>query len=241
MIGVSDPNFLETIAGALARLGAAKALVVSSADGLDEMSTSGTTRVVEVDGEQVRAYDVAPRTWGLRAPEPAALTGRHAGRQRATTRRIFAGEPGPARDVAVLNAGAAIYVSGTVDDLGSRRPRRRGRDRRRPRDARRAGDLAPDASRRSRRAAGRSRSSTGSSTTPATRSSASASRRRWPSSSRMIERRAEGPPVQRGAHAPGRVADRRAQAALAVRGPDPRGRTVAEVVRAYVARRRAPR
>src|SRR4029079_9094694 len=50
VIGVSDPNFLETIAGALARLGARKALVVSSADGLDEMSTSGTTRVVEVDG-----------------------------------------------------------------------------------------------------------------------------------------------------------------------------------------------
>src|SRR6187399_1844612 len=50
VIGVSDPNFLETIAGALARLGARKALVVSSADGLDEMSTSGITRVVELDG-----------------------------------------------------------------------------------------------------------------------------------------------------------------------------------------------
>src|SRR6476620_8956597 len=48
LVGVSDPNFLETIAGALARLGARRALVVSSADGLDEMRTSGTTRVVEV-------------------------------------------------------------------------------------------------------------------------------------------------------------------------------------------------
>src|SRR5204863_3387862 len=50
LIGVSDPAYLDTIAGALARLGAVKALVVSSEDGLDEMSTSGTTRVVEVDG-----------------------------------------------------------------------------------------------------------------------------------------------------------------------------------------------
>ncbi len=60
VIGVSDPSFLETIAGALARLGARKALVVSSADGLDEMSTSGTTRVVEVNGSDVHAYDIAP-------------------------------------------------------------------------------------------------------------------------------------------------------------------------------------
>ena len=82
VIGVSDPNFLETIAGALARLGARKALVVSSADGLDEMSTSGTTRVVEVDGEQVRAYEVAPEDVGLARADPAALTGGTPGRQR---------------------------------------------------------------------------------------------------------------------------------------------------------------
>src|SRR5829696_5283090 len=117
VIGVSDPNFLETIAGALARLGARKALVVSSADGLDEMSTSGTTRVVEVDGDQVRAYEVAPEDVGIPRAEPGALSGGTPDVNAETTRRIFAGEPGPARDVAVLNAGAAIYVSGTVDSL----------------------------------------------------------------------------------------------------------------------------
>ena len=117
LIGVSDPNFLETIAGALARLGARKALVVSSADGLDEMSTSGTTRVVEVDGQDVRAYEVAPEDVGLARAEPSALTGGTPDVNAQTTRRIFAGETGPARDLAVLNAGAAIYVSGTVDSL----------------------------------------------------------------------------------------------------------------------------
>ncbi len=117
LIGVSDPAFLETIAGALAQLGARKALVVSSADGLDEMSTSGTTRVVEVDGEQVRGYDVAPEDVGLRRADPAALAGGTPDVNAETTRRIFAGEPGPERDVAALNAGAAIYVSGRVDSL----------------------------------------------------------------------------------------------------------------------------
>jgi anthranilate phosphoribosyltransferase len=117
VIGVSDANFLETIAGALARLGARKALVVSSADGLDEMSTSGITRVVEVGGEQLSAYEVAPEDVGLARAEPGALQGGTPDVNAETTRRIFAGEPGPARDVAVLNAGAAIYVSGSVDTL----------------------------------------------------------------------------------------------------------------------------
>jgi anthranilate phosphoribosyltransferase len=117
LIGVSDPGFLETIAGALARLGAIKALVVSSADGLDEMSTSGTTRVVEVDDEQLRSYEISPEDVGLARAEPAALAGVTPDVNAATTRRIFAGETGPPRDLAVLNAGAAIYVSGNVGSL----------------------------------------------------------------------------------------------------------------------------
>jgi anthranilate phosphoribosyltransferase len=117
LIGVSDPAFLETIAGALARLGARKALVVSSADGLDEMSTSGTTRVVEVDGEDVHGYDMGPEDVGLPRADPAAIQGGTPDVNADTTRRIFAGEPGPARDLAALNAGAAIYVSGQVGSL----------------------------------------------------------------------------------------------------------------------------
>lgn len=117
VIGVSDPNVLETIAGALARLGAHKALVVSSTDGLDEMSTSSTTRVVEVDGEDLRSYEVAPEDFGLTRAAPDALGAGRPDVNAAITRSIFAGEHGPARDVAVLNAGAAIYVSGTVDTL----------------------------------------------------------------------------------------------------------------------------
>jgi anthranilate phosphoribosyltransferase len=117
VIGVSDAAFLETIAGALAKLGARKALVVSSADGLDEMSTSGTTRVVEVGGEEIHSYEVSPEDVGLPRARPGDVGGGTPDRNADTARRIFAGEPGPHRDLAALNAGAAIYVAGRAGTL----------------------------------------------------------------------------------------------------------------------------
>jgi anthranilate phosphoribosyltransferase len=117
LIGVSDGRYLDTIAGALAQLGAVKALVVSSEDGLDEMSTSGTTRVVEVDGSELRSYEVEPEDFGLARASFEDVAGGTPEDNAATARRIFAGEPGPRRDLAVLNAGAAIYVAGRVATL----------------------------------------------------------------------------------------------------------------------------
>src|SRR4051812_26592329 len=117
VIGVSDPSFLETIAGALARLGAERALVVSSADGLDELSTSAATRVVEVGGDGVRSYEITPEDVGLRRCEPGAIGAGLPEANAATTRRILAGEPGPERDLALLNAGAAVYAGGRADSI----------------------------------------------------------------------------------------------------------------------------
>jgi len=117
LIGVSDPAFLDTIAGALAKLGARKALVVSSADGLDEMSTSGTTRVVEVDGPELRSYEVSPEDVGLPRARAEELAGGTPEVNAATTRAILEGERGARRDLAVLNAGAAIYVAGRAESL----------------------------------------------------------------------------------------------------------------------------
>jgi anthranilate phosphoribosyltransferase len=117
VIGVSDPSFLDTIAGALARLGARKALVVSSSDGLDEMSTSGTTRVVEVDGTELRSYEIAPEDVGLSRARPEDLSGGTPDVNARIARSVLAGEPGPARELALLNAGAAVYVSGRADTL----------------------------------------------------------------------------------------------------------------------------
>jgi anthranilate phosphoribosyltransferase len=120
LIGVSDPGYVETIAGALALLGVERALVVSSEDSLDEMSISAPTTVVEVDGADLRTYTLTPEDVGLpTAPDPDATAGGSPEDNAATTRAIFAGEPGPRRDLAVLNAAAAIYAAGRVDDLAA--------------------------------------------------------------------------------------------------------------------------
>ncbi len=116
LIGVSDPALLEVMAQALARLGCDRALVVSSEDGLDEMSTSGTTHVVEVNGPEVRRYVVQPGDVGLATAREPIAGGSPAANARVT-RAVLEGEPGPHRDVAVLNAGAAIYAAGRVADL----------------------------------------------------------------------------------------------------------------------------
>jgi anthranilate phosphoribosyltransferase len=117
LIGVSDPAFLERMAGALARLGARRALVVSSEDGLDEMSSSAPTHVVEVSGGSIRRYTVSVADVGLDAADPAEVAGGTPAENAATTRRILGGERGAPRDLAVLNAGAAIYAGGRADSL----------------------------------------------------------------------------------------------------------------------------
>ena len=117
LIGCSDAGMLEVMAGALQRLGVDRALFVASADGLDELSTSGTTHVVEVDADGIRRYDVTPQELGFELAAPEDVAGGLPQENAATARAIFAGEPGPKRDLAVLNAGAAIYAAGRADDL----------------------------------------------------------------------------------------------------------------------------
>jgi anthranilate phosphoribosyltransferase len=123
LIGVSDPAYLETMAGALAALGTDHALLVSSHDGLDELSISAPTRVVEVLNGEVSTYDVAPADVGLEVAPAESIPGGDPRENADTARRIFAGETDPARparparDLAVLNAGAAIYAGGGAATL----------------------------------------------------------------------------------------------------------------------------
>jgi anthranilate phosphoribosyltransferase len=119
VIGVSDPAYLEALAGALSQLGCDRALVVSSADGLDEMSTSAPTHVVEVNGDELTRYDVSPADVGLPEAPASAISGGDPAANAAIARAIFAGRDGPDTDLVLLNAGAAIYAAGVVDDLRS--------------------------------------------------------------------------------------------------------------------------
>ena len=117
LVGVADPAYLETIAGALALLGVDRALVVSSDDGLDEISTSAATRVIEVNGEEIDEYTLTPEALGVDLSDPAALAGGDPAHNAAITRSVLAGELGPARDLALVNAGATIYAAGNADSL----------------------------------------------------------------------------------------------------------------------------
>jgi anthranilate phosphoribosyltransferase len=117
VIGVSDLGKLETMAAALGQLGAERALVVSSEDGLDEFSVSGATRVVELKDGGLATYDVTPEEVGLE-PAPDGAVGAGTPEQNALVlREVLAGNPGTERSLSLLNAGAAIYVAGGAETL----------------------------------------------------------------------------------------------------------------------------
>ena len=117
VIGVSDPSKIETMAGALGQLGTDRALVVSSADGLDEFSVSGETRVVELRDGRLSTYDVTPQEVGLEPAEDGAVGAGTPKENARVLRGVLAGEPGTERALAVMNAAAAIYVGGQADSL----------------------------------------------------------------------------------------------------------------------------
>jgi anthranilate phosphoribosyltransferase len=117
LIGVSDPEYLETMAGALALLGTEHAMLVSSEDGLDELSVSAPTQVVEVLDGELRRYVVAPEELELERAGAEQVPGGDPTENADTARRIFDGERSAARSLAALNAAAAIYVGGGAQSL----------------------------------------------------------------------------------------------------------------------------
>ncbi len=117
IVGVADPGSIDLVAGALARLGTTCALVVSSSDGLDELSTSGTTRIAEVREGVITHTTLEPQDVGLAPAAPESVTGGLPPENAQITRAILAGEPGPRRDLALLNAGAAIYAAGRAGSI----------------------------------------------------------------------------------------------------------------------------
>ncbi|HKF80136.1 MAG TPA: anthranilate phosphoribosyltransferase [Thermoleophilaceae bacterium] len=117
VIGVSDGGYLETIAAALRELGTEAALVVSSADGLDEFSVSGATQVVELKGGGLRSFEVTPEEVGLERAADGAVGAGTPEQNAEVLRRVLSGESGTERALAILNAGAAIYVAGVTESI----------------------------------------------------------------------------------------------------------------------------
>ncbi|HXE99004.1 MAG TPA: anthranilate phosphoribosyltransferase [Solirubrobacterales bacterium] len=117
LLGVSDRRYQETIAEALVGLGCERALVVCAADDMDEISVSVETRVIEVKEGGTEEWFVRPQDVGVEPAEIERIAGGTPEENAATVTRVLDGEDGPARNVVMLNAGAAIMVGGAAADL----------------------------------------------------------------------------------------------------------------------------
>ena len=118
LVGVADPSLLTVVAGALARMDVVRALVVHGADGLDELSLAAPNRALLVEVQDVVEVEIDPATYGLAAAAPTALQGGDAQLNAAIALSVLGGEPGPPRDVVLLNAAAALWVAGVASDVG---------------------------------------------------------------------------------------------------------------------------
>jgi anthranilate phosphoribosyltransferase len=117
IVGVPRPELTQVMARALMLLGSTRAWVVHGAGGIDEISTTGHTKVSECRDGAVHTFFVHPSEFGLSKAAPADLRGGDAVENAAIIRAVFEGQMGPARDVVALNAGAALLVAGSVPSV----------------------------------------------------------------------------------------------------------------------------
>jgi len=117
LVGVPRPELTELLARALQLLGAERAWVVHGADGLDELSTTGYTKVSECREGSVQTFYVHPSDFGLPKSSLDALKGGDAATNAQLIQRVLAAESGPLRNVVLLNAGAALFVAGRVGSV----------------------------------------------------------------------------------------------------------------------------
>lgn len=119
LIGVSDRNFQDVLARALAELGTQHSMVVHGMDKLDELSATHTTRVTEIRGNEIDVHEVTPEDLGLESVEPGQFSAGTPEENAATTRAVLDGTAGPDRTLTIINAAAAIYVGEKADSLAN--------------------------------------------------------------------------------------------------------------------------
>ena len=117
LVGVPRPELTELVARSLSMLGSERAWVVHGADGLDEISTTGYTKVSECRDGAVNTFYIHPSDVGLPKATPDALRGGDAARNAGIARAVLAGEHGPARDIVLLNTAASLLIAGAVERL----------------------------------------------------------------------------------------------------------------------------
>ncbi|MCG9030725.1 anthranilate phosphoribosyltransferase [Laribacter hongkongensis] len=117
LMGVFHPDLVGIQARVLSQLGARHAMVVHGRDGLDEISLSGPTLVAELKNGWIREYELDPAEFGFSLCSAADLAAPTAEDSKARLLAVLDNQPGPARDIVCMNAGAAIYVAGVTDSL----------------------------------------------------------------------------------------------------------------------------
>ena len=116
LTGAFSPEWLRPMAETLARLGTERAWVVHG-QGLDEIALSGDTQVVALERGTIRAFTITPEQAGLRRAPPEAVRGGDPAENALALTGLLEGQPGPYRDIVLLNAAAALVVAGRAEDL----------------------------------------------------------------------------------------------------------------------------
>jgi anthranilate phosphoribosyltransferase len=116
VLGVFSEDVIDLVAATLAELGVERAFVVHGAGGLDEISLAGETMVADVRGGTVRRFTVTPEEFGVTRAPLEAIRGGTPAENAALILRILEGEAGPARDIVVINAAAALVAAGVADN-----------------------------------------------------------------------------------------------------------------------------
>ncbi|MDH3310526.1 MAG: anthranilate phosphoribosyltransferase [Gammaproteobacteria bacterium] len=119
VLGVFSKEWVEPLAEVLQRLGSEHVLVVHAEDGMDEISIGAPTHAAELKQGRVRAFTIQPELFGLKRDDVTKLAVNSPAESLAMINSVLNNEPGPARDIVALNAGAAIYVAGLAPDLGA--------------------------------------------------------------------------------------------------------------------------
>ena len=119
IMGVFSPALTAKLAHVLQQLGSEHVLVVCGADGMDEISFTGDSHVAELKNGQVTEYTINPAQFGLPVHQLASIQIDNAEQSKAMILAVLNGELGAARDIVLLNAGAAIYVAGLADSLAA--------------------------------------------------------------------------------------------------------------------------
>lgn len=117
IVGVYASELVEPLARALRELGAVRALVVHGRDGMDELTTTGTSLAAMADEDGVRTFEVDPTDFGIERASLDALAGGAPDHNAAIIRAVLDGETGPARDIVLLNAAGALWAAGVTNDL----------------------------------------------------------------------------------------------------------------------------